>query len=255
MFKGTHFEFRYRYLTQVVIFCVGFMTPWRKLWPSEFHRTWEALAKVHYQQGWMQIRASSLGVTVLGLLAVAVSAWLRTWGTAYLGAEVMNDSVMHGGAVMADGPYRHVRNPLYLGSWLQALALAMMMEPLGTIFVLIANTWMHLRLIGGEEAFLKQKLGAPYAEYCARVPRLLPSLRAKLPASGRGPRWRRAMVAEIYFISAAACYAFLFARYGAMLLPEHLETLALCMLGSLGVSLMADGVTRKSKPREVAIND
>jgi protein-S-isoprenylcysteine O-methyltransferase Ste14 len=245
MFKATPFEFRFRYLIHVVIFVLGFMAPWSRLWHTEYHRTWEAFATVPYQQGWMSMYASTITMTAVGLFFLVAAAWLRTWGTAYIGVEVVNSAGMHGSAVVADGPYRHVRNPLYLGTWLHTLTLALMMEPLGAIFTVVAMALLQLRLILSEEPFLTAKLGPAYTEYCAHVPRLLPSPRAKVPASGRKPRIGYAVLGETYFIGVAASYAVLFAWKGTMLFPEHLLLLSQCILGSLGVSLIGDAFIKR----------
>jgi protein-S-isoprenylcysteine O-methyltransferase Ste14 len=76
------------------------------------------------------------------------------------------------------GPYRHVRNPMITGigtilagqalvfrSWGIAIELAM--------FGLINAIYFPLV----EEPGLRQRFGAEYEEYCARVPRWLPRVR------------------------------------------------------------------------------
>ena len=84
---------------------------------------------------------------------------------------------------MANGPYRYVRNPLYLGGWFMMLAISLLMPPTGALFTMVLMTIHFLRLILGEEAFLTAQIGEPYREYLRTVPRLVPSLRTNLPAS------------------------------------------------------------------------
>jgi len=233
MFKGTNFEFRNRYLIHLLIFIAGFMLPWDRIWPQPHGlRTWLALAEVPARYGWLSLYASTLVVTSLGLFFAIAGAVLRTWGTAYMSAGVVKDAAMHGGAVVADGPYRHVRNPLYLGTWLHTLMLALLMEPAGAIFTVIAIGLLQLRLIGGEEPFLTKTLGEPYLAYCARVPRLLPTLRAQVPAAGRAGQWGSAILMESYFICAAVSFGVVAWRFNLVLLSQ-------CILGSLGVSIIA----------------
>ena len=242
MFKATGWEYRNRYMIHVAIFTAGFSVPWNRLWRTQYGQAWEVFATGPYQRGWMGIHASTMMATALGLALLVAGAWMRTWGSAYMGAEVVSSRGMHGQGMVADGPYRHVRNPLYEGTWLHVLAICMVMEPLGAIFTAVASTWLQLRLIGAEEPFLKEKLGEPYAEYCAKVPRLLFAPMAKVPAGGQRGRWGHAVVGEIYFILVAGAYAVLFALYGTMLLPEHTMRLLQCVLGALGVSLIGDAV-------------
>jgi protein-S-isoprenylcysteine O-methyltransferase Ste14 len=49
---------------------------------------------------------------ILGAFLMVCAAFFRTWGTAYLQANVMRDSRVHTEKLLADGPYRRVRNPL-----------------------------------------------------------------------------------------------------------------------------------------------
>jgi protein-S-isoprenylcysteine O-methyltransferase Ste14 len=251
IFKGTEFEFRNRYLIHVMIFFAGFGVPWdRLLLAQNGFLTWGVLAIYPQEHRWMSIDASTLTVTALGLFFAGAGALLRTWGTAYLGAEVVKDSAMHGGGVVADGPYRHVRNPLYLGTWLFTLAMILFMERGGAVFTLLAITLAQLRLIGGEEPFLTAKLGEPYLEYCKRVPRLFPALRAQVPASGGRPQWGMAALGEIYFLGFAAFYAVVFALYGETLLTEHLMLLYQGFLGALGVAIIAKAFIKPPVRRE-----
>lgn len=46
-----------------------------------------------------------------GALLMVLAAFFRTWGTAYLQANVMRDSSVHAERLLADGPYRRVRIP------------------------------------------------------------------------------------------------------------------------------------------------
>jgi Phospholipid methyltransferase len=53
------------------------------------------------------------GVIAIGALLVFLSAALRTWGAAYLRTEIVHDTMQHSDALVADGPFRYTRNPLY----------------------------------------------------------------------------------------------------------------------------------------------
>jgi protein-S-isoprenylcysteine O-methyltransferase Ste14 len=76
------------------------------------------------------------------------------------------------------GPYAYTRNPLYLGSLVIAagfLLAALRWELLLVAVLLFAA--IYLPVIRAEERFLTEHF-AGYADYRARVPRLLPRLRA-----------------------------------------------------------------------------
>ena len=75
-----------------------------------------------------------------------------------------------------------------------------------------------LRLIGAEEAWLTAQRGEAYLEYKARVPRLIPSLGPRVPASDAHPHWLHAIIAETYPVGMTLCFAVLAWRYNADLL-------------------------------------
>jgi len=97
---------------------------------------------------------------------------------------------------------------------------------------------LQIRLILAEEPFLKAKLGAPYEAYCGLVPRLIPSVRARIAAGGLGPRWPQAIMGEIYLWGVACSFAFAGWRYNAWLLTQ-------CVLVSLGVSLIVRALVQR----------
>ena len=123
--KASAIEFRFRYLIHAVVYCLGFTTPWNAWLHLDTVRTWQWLASWPARAGWMSFSASTNAVLLLGILFALAGAALRTWGAAYLGSGVVQDSSMHGDRVVAAGPYRYMRNPLYLGTFLHTFALAL----------------------------------------------------------------------------------------------------------------------------------
>ena len=128
-------------------------------------------------------------------------------------------------------PSRYVRNPLYLGNLIHTLALALLMPPSGAIFCILAIGIFQLRLIAAEESFLTAKLGEPYLAYCAKVPRLIPALTPRVPASTLQPKWLTAFLGEIYMWGVVVTFATLGWRYNSILLIKG-------VLISLGLSLI-----------------
>jgi protein-S-isoprenylcysteine O-methyltransferase Ste14 len=230
--KASAIEFRLRMWIQIGIVFLGFWAPW--LGPVDFSRRISTLA-------WLAMEISRLGIAsfavatpiviVAGALAALVGAVLRVWGAAYLGYGIVHHGDMQGGAVMAAGPFRYLRNPLYLGGWFMMLAICLLMTPSGALFTMALVTIFYLRLILGEEAFLAATLGEPYKEFLRAVPRLVPRLRSVLPASAAKPHWLIAALTEINPIGVFIALAFLSWRYDNELMLEFiLETFLLSMV-------------------------
>jgi protein-S-isoprenylcysteine O-methyltransferase Ste14 len=142
-------------------------------------------------------------------LLLAFAALLRTWGTSYLQPEVMRDSEIHTERLLADGPYRYVRNPLYLGNIFMAVGIGLMASRSGFLILSVGMTVFVIRLVLREEAELLRDQGEPYRRYCATVPRLIPSLTPRLPGAGNAPYWGRGFRAELmYWLLVLAVAAF-----------------------------------------------
>lgn len=134
---------------------------------------------------------------VAALFCIA-NAVIRTWGTAYLNPEVMVDKQLHTSRVVADGPYRYVRNPLYFGNVLLAIGFGMMASRAGFFLLVAGMLIFNYRLIFREEAGIGSSQGESYRSYCAAVPRLLPALSPRLPSSGARPNWRGGLLGEAF---------------------------------------------------------
>jgi protein-S-isoprenylcysteine O-methyltransferase Ste14 len=134
-----------------------------------------------------------------GALLVFLAAVLRTWATAYLRAEVVHDASQHFEALVADGPYRYVRNPLYLANLPMAAGIGVLASRLGWL-LLVAGIWFFVyRLIFREEHGLLETQGESYRKYLAAVPRFWPALTPRVPAGPGKPRWGQAIAAEMFF--------------------------------------------------------
>jgi hypothetical protein len=133
-----------------------------------------------------------------GALLVGAAAAIRTWAAAYLRTDVVHDTKLHTETLVADGPYRYVRNPLYLGTFLLSIGLGLLASRLGFVILAVGAAIRILRLIGREEAELEQERGESFREFCRRVPRLLPSLRRRVPGSGLKPQWGQALRGEAF---------------------------------------------------------
>lgn len=196
--RASAIEFRLRMVIMIIIVFLGFWVPW--LGSFDFPRrisTLEWLPLELSRMGLISFAVATPIVIVLGALVALAGAVLRVWGTAYLGYTTVHHGDMQAGAVMADGPYRYMRNPLYVGGWCMMLAISLLMPPSGALFSMVLLSIFFLRLILGEEAFLGKQLGEPYQEYLSSVPRLIPHLRLALPPAGNKPHWLTAILTEV----------------------------------------------------------
>jgi protein-S-isoprenylcysteine O-methyltransferase Ste14 len=234
--RATAIEFRLRTIIILIIITLGFVLPWITGWslgPRISLLVWPALELSRL--GLLSFKAAIPVVIVVSALLAAAGACLRIWGSAYLGPATVTAPEMKAGGVMADGPYRHVRNPLYLGSWCMIAAIAFLMAPAGAMLCMVLLTVFFFRLILGEETFLTGKLGEPYREYLRAVPRLFPRLRCSLAPAGRKPRWIPAVISEVLSIGVFVTMAFLSWSYDGQLMRR-------AILVSFGVSLIVRGI-------------
>jgi protein-S-isoprenylcysteine O-methyltransferase Ste14 len=120
---------------------------------------------------WSQPTAGSLAA---GTLIAAVGEALRLWAAGH---------VEKSREVTSSGPYRYTRHPLYLGSTVVGIGVA----------VAAANLWLGLAIVAylastlvaamrAEEAHLRDKFGDAYDRYAAR----------QAPPSVRSFSWERA---------------------------------------------------------------
>jgi protein-S-isoprenylcysteine O-methyltransferase Ste14 len=229
--KATLLEYRFRFLIHGIIYLLGFVAPWNNWLHLDSIRTWQLLAAWPARSGWISFSTATIVVLVLGILCALAGAILRTCGSAYIGASIVQDGAMHGEGVVAAGPYRYLRNPLYLGTFIHTFALALLMPPSGAIFCILAIGFFQLRLIAAEEPFLTAKLGEPYRAYCAKVPRLVPVILPRVAASSTQPKWPTAFFGEIYMWGVVASFAILGWRYNSILIIKGVVI-------SLGLSLI-----------------
>jgi protein-S-isoprenylcysteine O-methyltransferase Ste14 len=78
--------------------------------------------------------------------------------------------------ILAQGPYRYTRNPMYLGHLIFMLGLALTFWSWFALLILAGRAiWFQSRVLH-DEARLSQLFGAEYDAYRARVKRWIPGL-------------------------------------------------------------------------------
>lgn len=196
--RATEFEFRYRFWFICLAFFLGF-----GCYRFDHVNAVEAVTRWAFRRSDPHLNSLAAryvvhGLFVVSALLVTAAAAIRTWGGAYLQTEVVHDTHVRTEKLVADGPYRHLRNPLYLGNMLLAAGTAMLASRTGSVILILGNLLIVLRLIGREELALMQSQGEAYRAYRAAVPRLWPSLRPRLPARGMQPKWLQAFAGEAH---------------------------------------------------------
>ena len=92
----------------------------------------------------------------------------RSGGTA--GMEVTPDRIL------AIGPYRYTRNPMYLGHLIFMTGLAITFWSWFALIILAARAWWFQSRVLHDEACLTAKYGDEYRAYCANVKRWIPGV-------------------------------------------------------------------------------
>ena len=126
-----------------------------------------------------------------GLPLVAAGEALRLWAAGHLRKTV---------ELATAGPYRHTRNPLYLGRLAIFTGLCVMARlPYGLHWLLLAAGWTIFfgyylpRKERVEPARLREAHGAIYESYRTSVPALFPTVRPRFPTDGRPWSARRCL--------------------------------------------------------------
>lgn len=243
--RATRLEFRLRLAIMTAIVVLGFWAPWIEAigsGPGSGSGSGLGFGRRMMLMEWLALEISRLGLLpftvsnsvmiVFAAMLAALGALLRIWGAAYLGFGTVHSLNMQAGTVMADGPYRHVRNPLYLGGWFTMAAMAMVMSPTGALFAMVLLTVFFLRLILAEEHFLTAQIGQPYRDYVRRVPRLLPQVRTSVPPAHHKPQWITGLLTEFMPVGVFLTLAVLSWSYNHWLLIRGI-------LISFGIALVA----------------
>src|SRR5579864_4369401 len=192
--KASNWEFENRALIFGLIFAVAF-----PLYSLDHQNSTAVLANWLAAKLKMDAdRVARLLFTLASMVMIAAAS-IRTWASAYLHAGIVYSSEVKAASLVADGPYRRVRNPLYSANILMSIALGAMMSRAGFVVAVVAMMAFCYRLILREEAELQEAQGERYQQFRKTVPRLWPSLRARVPSSGTPARWSEGFKAEGWY--------------------------------------------------------
>jgi protein-S-isoprenylcysteine O-methyltransferase Ste14 len=158
--------YRHRALVIFAIYAIGFLAgnAVSRMWPHRgFVPSFVRIAPQHAEA----VLWAATAVTFAG-------AALRFWGSSYLRPETVWNPDALRGRLLVDGPFRYVRNPLYLGNVLQAIGIGVLSPPFGWATIAVGNTTFALLLAAHESRGLRAEYGDAYAAYARVVPALVP---------------------------------------------------------------------------------
>lgn len=172
---------------------------------------------------------------------VVLGLALRMWaiGTAAPNTSGGNRSGQIADNLNTTGAYSLVRHPLYLGVLLVWTGVAMFPRSIGVVVVVWLLFWVYYeRIMMAEEAFLERKFGAPYSEWSARTPAILPHFRGYVKS--RYPySMRLALRREYSAWLAAVTPLFVLELYGDYLVNGRLEFDRAWVIGFTAVVILA----------------
>jgi len=139
---------------------------------------------------------------VAALIGLAVSGA----GQVVRGTTIGLEYIVRGGRnhrVYADdlvtqGLFRHTRNPMYVGKFFMVLGAGIASNRWPSLLAITAAySFMYQAVTLAEEAYLRQKFGVAFDEYCRDVPRWWPRLRGLSETFAKTRfNWTRVMLKE-----------------------------------------------------------
>ena len=154
---------------RAAIFGTGFILLWGWIALSLHHRYDATLAFA--LPGWARILGITL-ITAGGILALACIATFVICGQ---GTPAPFDPPRK---FVAAGPYKYVRNPMYVGGFILLLGFGLFEQSAAILlFTLPWFLFAHLFVILYEEPHLRATFGEPYDSYCHSVHRWFPTTR------------------------------------------------------------------------------
>ena len=136
---------------------------------------------------------------VAGVVLAALGQALRivTIGYEYIVRGGRNRQV-YADDLVQGGMFAHCRNPLYVGNMLIAIGLALVLHAQAFYLIIIPSILVaYSSIVANEEAYLREKFGAQFEDYCRRVNRWWPRLSGfRQSVAGMRFNWQRVLVKE-----------------------------------------------------------
>lgn len=115
-----------------------------------------------------------------GLILIMAGELFRVYSVAFIGSVSRTRGTgTTGGDLITRGPFRYVRNPLYVGNFLITFGVAVFSGVIWLVLLAaLAFAFQYYCIVKFEERLLVQKFGRAYEEYRETVPAWIP---ARLP--------------------------------------------------------------------------
>jgi protein-S-isoprenylcysteine O-methyltransferase Ste14 len=113
----------------------------------------------------------------LGAFAMLLASLLRMWAGSVLTPTRVMAFTVQADALKTSGPYRIVRNPIYLADFIAICVFALYLPPVGLLMPGLFF-FHYQRLISFEEESLAGSFTKSFQEYLSNTPRLFPSFRS-----------------------------------------------------------------------------
>lgn len=145
---------------------------------------------------------SNIWSLISGFAISVIGEFIRLWGVSWAGSETRSTGGVGGTFLIVDGPFGHVRNPLYVGKILMYTGIGIMsfalFPYLQIIGLLFFSIQYHL-IVTEEEGYLRKTFGKQYQDYTENVPRFFPRVTAYKISKIERPdfSWKEGFVSEI----------------------------------------------------------
>ncbi len=138
---------------------------------------WWAHLQNHRLGVWLPGWMAGPGIALMAIGAGLVVASVATFVVRGRGTPAPFDPPRE---FVATGPYRWVRNPMYIGGFLLLAGYALCASSVASLLVALAMlAAVHLFAVLYEEPSLRRRFGASYDAYVRSTPRWLPRPRAR----------------------------------------------------------------------------
>jgi protein-S-isoprenylcysteine O-methyltransferase Ste14 len=111
-----------------------------------------------------------------------VAAFIRTWASSYLRADVVYAAEVKTQSLVADGPYRYVRNPMYVSFAVVLVGMSLYLaRPALLIYTAVLLVLLAAFVRWYEERTLVRRFGDQYSAYRSQVGAWLPRVPHRRP--------------------------------------------------------------------------